>query len=121
MAHFTVIYPDKAIYEDGICMARCDMSGLPDDMNALQWNGSDGHIEYTDVLKPNLIISSESEIESALGVSLSELKTRYNNRKTVRKEEVNNISTHYNIENYPDAPDTLAPIFEPDVFHDEEH
>ena len=76
MAHTTVIKEDTAIYEDGESILGCDMSGLPDDFWALQWDGSNGHIEYSDVLKPNLIISSESEIESALGVSLATIIER---------------------------------------------
>ena len=52
------------------------MTGLPSDFHALQWDGSNGHVEYSDVLKPNLTISSESEIESTLGVSLSTLIDR---------------------------------------------
>ena len=52
--------------------------GLPEDFHALQWDedGSVGQIEYTDGLKPNLIISSKSQIESALGVSLTTLIER---------------------------------------------
>ena len=52
------------------------MSGLPEDLHALQWDGSDGHIEYTGTVKPNLTVSSKSQIESALGVSLPTLIER---------------------------------------------
>jgi len=76
MAHYTVIKSDTTIYKDGQAIFGCDMSGLPEDFHALQWYGSDGHIEYSDVLKPNLIVSSKSEIESALGVSLPTLIER---------------------------------------------
>ena len=76
MEHTTVIKDDKQIYVDGIAANDCDMSGLPSDLHALQWDGTNGHIEYTDVEKPNLIISSESEIEPELGVSLSTLLER---------------------------------------------
>ena len=80
MAHYTVIKGDTSIYKDGVSVEGCDMSGLPEDFHALQWDGSDGHVEYSDVLKPNLTISSESEIESALGVSLSTLIDRRDTR-----------------------------------------
>ena len=80
MGQFTVIKPDSAIYKDGRSAPNCDMSGLPDDLHALQWDGSNGHVEYSDVTKPNLIVTSESEIESALGVSLATLMERRNTR-----------------------------------------
>tara|TARA_R100000501_G_C2582085_1_gene84983 strand:- start:273 stop:554 length:282 start_codon:yes stop_codon:yes gene_type:complete len=80
MAHYTVIKSDTTIYKDGISVKGCDMSGLPDDFHALQWDGSDGHIEYTDVLKPNLTVSSKSQIEPALGVSLPTLIERRDTR-----------------------------------------
>ena len=76
MAHYTVIKEDKHIYIDGVAAYDCDMGGLPSDLHALQWDGTNGHIEYTDVSKPNLTISSESEIETELGGSLSTLIER---------------------------------------------
>ena len=84
MSHYTVIKADTAIYKDGTAIQGCDMSGLPDDFHALQWDGSDGHIEYTGVLKPNLVVSSKSQIESALGVSLPTLIER----RTARIAEI---------------------------------
>ena len=75
------------MYEDGMAIFDCDMSGLPDDLHALQWDGSKGHIEYTDDLKLNVIVSSQSQIESALGVSLSTLKERRTARKTEQEAE----------------------------------
>ena len=80
MAHYTVIKSDTAIYKDGVSVVGCDMTGLPSDFHALQWDGSNGHVEYSDALKLNLTISSESEIESALGVSLSTLIDRRDTR-----------------------------------------
>ena len=76
MAHYTVIKDDTAIYKDGVVVMGCDMTGLPDDFWALQWDGTNGHVEYSVVAKPNLSISSESDIESALGVSLPTLIER---------------------------------------------
>ena len=78
MTQYTVIKADSTIYVDGIAVEGCDMSGLPDGLHALQWDGSNGHIEYSDTTEPNLIISAESDIETALGVSLSTLITRRN-------------------------------------------
>ena len=75
-SRYTVIKDDTAIYKDGEGVLGCDMSGLPENFHALQWDGSDGHLEYSDVLIPNLKVSSKSEIESALGVSLTTLIER---------------------------------------------
>lgn len=80
MAHYTIIKSDQNIAKDSVAVQGCDMSGLPEDFHALQWDGSDGHIEYSDGLKPNLIVSSKSQIESALGVSLPTLITRRTTR-----------------------------------------
>lgn len=77
MAIITVIKNDTAIYVDEVAIDQCDMAGLPDDLHALQWNGTNGHIEYTGNEKPNLDVSSEEEVESALGVSLSTLIARH--------------------------------------------
>jgi len=77
---YTVIKNDTAIYKDGKGITGCDMSGLPNDFWALQWDGSDGHIEYRDVETPNLPVSSKAEIESALGVSLPTLIERRDTR-----------------------------------------
>lgn len=76
MAHYIVIKEDKKIMKDGVGVDGCDMSELPDDFWSLHWDGSNGEIEYSDVLKPKLIVSSKSEIESALGVSLPTLIER---------------------------------------------
>ena len=76
MSKYTVIKADSTIYKDGDSTFSCDMSGLPDDFHVLQWNGSNGEIEYTGNVKPNLVVSSESDIESALGVSLPTLIER---------------------------------------------
>ena len=73
---YTVIKADTAIYKNGFAVEGCDMSGLPDDFWALQWDGSNGHIEYVNGIKPNLVVSSKSQIESELGVSLPTLIAR---------------------------------------------
>ena len=73
---YAVIKDDQAIYKDGVCIFGCDMSGLPEDFHALQWDGSNGHIEYKDIGKPNLAVSSKSQIATALGVSLPTLIER---------------------------------------------
>ena len=84
MTQITVIKSDMAIYKDGVAVLGCDMEGLADRFHALQWNGSEGHIEYTDSITGNLSINSEAEIESELGVSLTSLLER----RTTRKAEI---------------------------------
>ena len=82
MTKITVIKSDQAIYEDGESIQGCDMSGIVDDIHALQWDGSRGQIEYTNENpRPNLNLNSESEIKPAFGVSLSTLRTRRASRK----------------------------------------
>ena len=73
---YAVIKADTIICKDGNGISGCDMSGLPDDFWALQWDGSNGEIEYVGNVKSNFAVSSKSEIESELGVSLSTLIER---------------------------------------------
>ena len=73
---YTVVKEDTIICKDGDAVFGCNMSGLPEDFHALQWDGTNGHVEYVDHVKDNLIVSSEPEIESALGVSLPTLIER---------------------------------------------
>ena len=53
--------------QDETCEFLCILGGI-----------ISGHIEYSDTTEPNLIISAESDIETALGVSISTLITRRN-------------------------------------------
>ena len=87
MTQYTVIKADQAIYKDGEAIMGCDMTGLPDDFWALQWDGSNGHVEYVGNVKENLIVSSKSQIESALGVSLPTLIERRDARIAELGEE----------------------------------
>ena len=91
MSNYSVIKSDLSIYKDGEMVEGCDMSGLPEDFHVLQWDGSDGYIEYSDVLKPNLKVSTKSEIESALGVSL----TVINERRDARIAEIAEIENEW--------------------------
>ena len=87
MSHFTVIKADTAIYKDGTTISGCDMSGLPEDFHALQWDGTNGEIEYVGNVKENLAVSSKAEIESALGVSLPTLIERRDAKIAENKAE----------------------------------
>jgi len=86
MGNITVINSDETIYLDGVAVPKCDMSGLPGDLHAFQWDGTRGYVEYTSSTKPNLSINSEAELESALGVSLPTLMTRRTERENYIKE-----------------------------------
>ena len=86
MAHTTVIKADTAIYVDGVSVEGCDMSGLPDDFWALQWDGSKGHIEWTVPTKANTELTASSRIKTHLGVSLSDITSR----RATRKKELEN-------------------------------
>lgn len=57
----TVIPEDNLIGIDGV-FRSVDLSGMPSDMHAIQWNNSEGHIEYTDQ-RPNSRIQSFSVLE----------------------------------------------------------
>lgn len=73
---FTIIKDDGSVYYDGKMQSWVDLSDVSEGIHAVQWDGSNGHIEYNDVTKPNLEISSTSELESAMGVSIDTLKAR---------------------------------------------
>jgi|TARA_R100000479_G_C6194656_1_gene132463 hypothetical protein len=42
---------DKTVVKDKECFQNIDMSGIPSNVNAIQWYGTTGHIEYIDETK----------------------------------------------------------------------
>ena len=50
MARLTILPADGAVYRDAGNYLDLDLSscGIPADVHALQWDGSAGHIEFTD-------------------------------------------------------------------------
>lgn len=48
----TIIVPDMAVYEDGLCYSNLVWVGTPVNVHALQWQDVKGWIEYNDG-KPN--------------------------------------------------------------------
>jgi len=50
MTRLTIIPVDGAVYNDNVNYTELDLSscGIPADVHALQWDGSAGHIEFTD-------------------------------------------------------------------------
>ena len=87
MAHTTVIKADTAIYVDGVSVEGCDMSGLPNDLHALQWDGAKGHIEWIDPKQAHTELTASSQIKTHLGISLSDITSRYTARKTELENE----------------------------------
>ena len=86
--NITIIKDDQAVYEDGVAVMGIDLSDLPADFHALQWDGKVGHIEWKTITTPNQEVSTESEIDSALGVTLSVIKQRRATRvKEIQTEE----------------------------------
>ena len=57
----TIIKDDEAVYEDGVAVIGVDLSDLPADFHALQWDENVGHIEWKTVSTPNQLVSSESD------------------------------------------------------------
>ena len=49
----TIIPIDGAVYEDGLCYLNLVWEGTPADVHALQWQDTEGWIEYNDVTIPN--------------------------------------------------------------------
>ena len=80
----TIIKDDQAVYEDGVAVIGIDLSDLPADLHALQWDGNKGHIEWKTVATPNQSVSSENEIDSAMGVSLTAIREK----RTARIAEI---------------------------------
>jgi hypothetical protein len=44
----TIISDDKAVYLDGDSLDKLELTSLPSNVHALQWNGESGIIEYKD-------------------------------------------------------------------------
>ena len=82
--NITIIKDDHTVYEDGVAVMGVDLSDLPADFHALQWDGKVGHIEWKTVTTPNQPVSSESEIDSAIGVSLTAIREK----RTARIAEI---------------------------------
>jgi len=53
----TIIKDDGAVYKDGKSYLNLDLSQIPNDVHALQWNDNNGHIEFLDNVKANEVIS----------------------------------------------------------------
>ena len=48
MAKVTIITTDSAVYVDNYWISEMDVSSVASNIHAIQWDGSNGHIEYND-------------------------------------------------------------------------
>lgn len=42
----TILLDDSAVYKDGVAYAGLSLSGVPDNVHAIQWDGAAGWIEF---------------------------------------------------------------------------
>lgn len=67
----TIIVPDSVVLIDGVAYSNLDLSFLPPDIHAVQWNDGSGWIEFKDSAdgKPeNQNIESISDFQQAIDV-----------------------------------------------------
>ena len=48
MAKVTIIKTDSVVYVDNYWISEMDVSSVASNIHAIQWDGSNGHIEYND-------------------------------------------------------------------------
>lgn len=74
----TIIPADGAVYKDGYSYSGLDLSGIPDNIHALQWDNGSGWIEFkneSEFRKPaNEIIDSLPEWANAALAKWDEVK-----------------------------------------------
>lgn len=54
----TIIKNDGSVYKDNVSYESLSLPTIPDDVHALQWNESIGHIEFVDNVKANETITA---------------------------------------------------------------
>jgi hypothetical protein len=70
----TIIKDDGAVYKDNVSYANLSLSAIPNDVHALQWNDSVGHIEFVGNVKANEAIT---ELPSWANDALTAWQTAY--------------------------------------------
>ena len=70
----TIIRNDGAVYKDSVLYADLSLPTIPNDVHALQWNDSVGHIEFVDNVKANEAIT---ELPSWANDALTAWQTAY--------------------------------------------
>lgn len=77
---------DHQVIKDDIIIFNVDFTGVSSDLWALEWNSetNQGEIEYQGHNPPNKMVTTEAEIDEALGIPLTTMLERY---QTVADEE----------------------------------
>ena len=70
----TIIKNDGAVYKDNVSYSNLSLLTVPNDVHALQWNQSTGHIEFVDNVKANETIT---ELPSWANDALTAWQTAY--------------------------------------------
>ena len=70
----TIIKNDGAVYKDNVSYSNLSLLTVPNDVHALQWNESTGHIEFVDNVKTNETIT---ELPSWANDALTAWQTAY--------------------------------------------
>lgn len=74
----SIVVSDRAISIDGDGLGdiREDMSWIPNDVHAVQWDSDNGHIEFKNHIKPNEFITELGIYEQAIQTLVAEKKRR---------------------------------------------
>lgn len=87
----TIILSDGAVYKDGVSYHGLDLSGAPDNIHALQWNGESGWIEFvneSEFRKPaNENIDTLPDWANDALAKWSEAKSAYTAAQAAMEEE----------------------------------
>ena len=88
--NLTIINKDSAIYIDGISLSGIDLSltGIPDNVHALQWKVNLGWIEY----KEENFIKPQNEIINSLPNWANNCVSVYNNKIAEIEEQQKNTT-----------------------------
>jgi hypothetical protein len=75
----TIIKDDGAVYKDRVSYSNLSLPTIPNDVHALQWNDSTGHIEFVGNVKANEAIT---ELPSWANDALTAWQTAYEFEQT---------------------------------------
>jgi hypothetical protein len=75
----TIIKDDGAVYKDNVSFAELSLPTIPSDVHALQWKDSVGHIEFTNNVKVNELIT---ELPSWANDAITVWQTAYDAEQT---------------------------------------
>lgn len=77
----TIVLEDNLVLVDGIPFNDIDLSSISSEIRAIQWDGTNGHIEYVDRTKPNSPISSITKYKKIVSEHGKKLKSHVENTK----------------------------------------